>query len=413
MRASLFQLAILNATRKPTRTLLTAGIVVVATAMLLVSVSWLDGVFVDMLDDATNAIGHVRVVDPDFAEREQLMPLYENIEDAQAVVDALLAHEDVLEAYPKVMTGVTVSVGEEIGDVFGLVLGAPVEFLNKRIGVEENLVQGRMFHEDAEEVVMGARVAGQAGAELGDEVVMLGMTQDGSLSPIKGELVGIAQAGNPLIDQQIFVPLERARWLVDIEGGAIEVLAFGDDFDDAAELAASVAGIDSLSAYRVQAWSERPPFNSMMGMVDGIYFFLLFVIVFLAALGIWNTMMMSVMERTDEIGVLRAMGMTRLGAVGLFVVEAVAIAVLGGLVGIALGAFPSYLLTVNGLELGEQLTSRIGSDLPISSHVYGLLSIKGVLLSFGMALSMAVLGSAIPSVRAAMIQPVTAMRSGR
>jgi len=418
------RLAALNATRKPARTLLTAGMVAAGTSMLVLSMSWIGGIFDDMLDIAAKASGHVRIVDSDFAEREQLMPMYENLPDTDALLARIEGVEGLVKAFPKISTGVTVSVGDEIGDVFGLAMGAPNEYFKDYMNAEDELVEGRWFDENKEELVLGYTVAERAGAKIGDEVILLGLTQDGSMSPIKGDLVGIVRAGNGLYDQGIFVSLERMRWLVDIPDGAIEVLIYGEDRDQSEQLGEAlrvtlggedyVAGGGTLKAgeYNISSWHQRPPWAQMIPMVDAVNGALIFVFVMVVALGVWVTMMMSVLERTDEIGVMRAMGLTRWGAVSLFVGEATAIAVIGGILGVAFGCIPSWYLTVYGLELSEQLTQNMSADMPISTHIYAGLSLKIVITSFFMGIIMAVTGSLLPAWRASTIQPVVAMRTG-
>ena len=409
--SALVRLAGRNATRKPLRTALTAGMVVLGTGLLVVSLSWLNGIFGGMIDQAIGASGHVRIVTPEFQAREKLMPLYENIPEVGPLLEAVTAHPDVVAAYPRIMAGATVTVGEEIGEVFGLVQGAPAEYFTKWVQLEETLVQGRFFADGTEEIVLGFEVAHRAGATLGDEVVLLGMTQDGSISPIKGELVGIVRQGNGLVDRGIFVPFERTQWMTDIPDGAIEVVAYGRAKDGAIPLAAALRDLPAASGLSVMAWSEMDMWASMLQVVGAIKGMLVFLLVFMAALGVWNTMMMSVLERTDEIGVMRAMGMGRLGAVALFVGEASAIAIIGGLVGVVLGAIPAWYLTTTGFSIGEQITQNI--EIPFSTTMYAQLSAEVMIQAFGMGLVMAVIGSALPALRASLIQPVVAMRSGR
>jgi putative ABC transport system permease protein len=148
----------------------------------------------------------------------------------------------------------------------------------------------------------------------------------------------------------------------------------------------------------------------ILGTVRGI---LVSILVLMASLGVWNTMMMSVLERTAEIGVLRAMGMTRLQTMAMFVGEAITIAVLGGLLGAFLGSMGGLAIEHWGIEIGEKITSSMGADTPIKSHVYGDLRLRHVVQSFGLGMLMAFLGSFTPALRAAFVQPVTAMRTGR
>ncbi|MEK7767904.1 MAG: FtsX-like permease family protein, partial [bacterium] len=249
-----------------------------------------------------------------------------------------------------------------------------------------------------------------AGAKIGDEVVLLGMTQDGSLSPIKGRLVGIVRGGG-FLDRQVLVPLERMQWLADLEGGATELLVFGESFIGGPALAVRLKRVPGLAAYAVQGWDEREPLASASRVIATVRFLVIGVVVLLAALGIWNTMTTSVLERTREIGVLRAMGLTRAGVVGLVVAEAGTIAVLGGALGVALGAVPSGLLTRYGVRLGGDVTARM--NMPVPEVIRGLLTPGIALGSFALGLAMALLGGVPAALRAASIQPVTAMRTGR
>ena len=143
--------------------------------------------------------------------------------------------------------------------------------------------------------------------------------------------------------------------------------------------------------------------GAMQGILGGF-------VVFITALGIWNTMMMSVLERTGEIGVMRAMGLGRLGTVWLFVLEAMGIGLLGGIVGAVLGAIPAYYLATVGITIGESVTQNIGGDFQFKTTMYGTLNawvlVKGVIL----AVVTGAVGSIVPAIRAALIQPVTAMR---
>jgi putative ABC transport system permease protein len=403
-------LALRNAARNVVRTALTAGMVVLGVGLLVLNFAWLDGVGSAVLDDGSDAMGHVRVVDPEYAAREQLMPLYENIPDAAAVVEAVRSVPGVRSAHARVMVGVTLTAGDEIGDVFGIAVGADPEWFRTALDLPSKVISGGWFAGSGEgQLVLGRKLAERTGARIGDEILVLGATQDGAPSAVEGRLVGIVAAGNPLVDQQVFLPLERIQYLADLPDGAIEVLAYLDERDDAVAVAARIRAHPILDGYAVQAWLEREPWVTMVPLLNTILGVILSIVVFITALGVWNTMMMSVLERTDEIGVMRAMGLGRSGAVSLFVLEALVIAVLGGLVGVALGGAAGWYLETVGVSIGEQVTQS-SSAIPMRQTLYGDVTFAGTLQAFLLGLLMAVLGSALPAIRAASIQPVTAMR---
>ena len=261
-------------------------------------------------------------------------------------------------AFPYIESGVTLSVGEEIGDVFGLATGAPQDYFLKHLKVDQKLVEGRWLEPGKEELVLGAKLVERTGAKLGDEVVLLGMTQDGSMSPVKGTLVGIVRSGGPSIDRRAFLDFPTMEWMLDLEGGAMKVVLYGDDYKRIETLGMALGEAPVLGGQGYQKLGR----TSSLGCSDRDY-----------ARGscdvgdhhcgaggsrVWNTMMMSVFERKTEIGVLRALGMTRFEVVFIFVFEAFAIAVIGGVAGVIAGLIPALYMERIGVELPASILSQ-------------------------------------------------------
>lgn len=410
MVRTLVRLAARNTLRSRARSGLTAGMVVVGVALLMIALTWVDGIFSEMIENATAQGGHVRIVDPEYAAREELLPLWANLPEVETTARRLAALPGVVAVEPRILAGVTVTVGEEIGEVFALAVGGSERFFRERLKAKDHLVQGGWFTGAPDELVLGARVAEEAKAAVGDEVVLLGMTQDGSLSPVKGTLVGVVRTGS-LLDRQVLLPLEKMQYLADVPGGATELLVFGADYRAGPTLARRLREADWLGGVKVQSWDEREPLGSMTRTGSAVGTLIGAVVVLLAALGIWNTMTTSVLERTHEIGVLRAMGMTRLGAVALFFGEALTIGAAGSAVGLGVGLVPCLLLEKYGIRIGEEMTARM--SLPLSEVMHGRLTPGIAAGAFGLGLAMAILGSVPAALRAASVLPVSAMRSGR
>ncbi len=409
---TLLRLALRNAQRNVTRSLLTALTVSLGTMVLTVALAWIGGVFGEVLGTAADGAGHARVVDPEFAERESMMPLYEHVTGVTARVEALRAVPGVVDVVPRIVTGVTVSVGDEIGDVFALLFGAPTAYFRDRMGLEKAVIEGTFFPgASPKEILIGATLAKRSGLKPGDEVVLFGQTQDGSISPIRGPVVGIVQTGTALVDQGAFVDLSRVQYLADTEDAATEILVFTADRDDAETLAVAVAAHPAAAGLTVQPWHTRDPWAGILAIIGVVRTVLTATVVFITALGVWNTMMMSVLERTSEIGVMRSMGLGRVETVFLFVVEATGIALLGGLFGVAVGGLGGWYLEVQGVTLGEKTVATFGSDIPLRTTLHGDMNADVAMTALGLALVMAFVGAALPSLRAALIQPVEAMRT--
>ncbi len=408
------RLALRNAQRNKRRTLLTAGTVLAATALLTVVLAYMTGVLGSVIKDVTAASGHIRIVTRAFEAREELHPLNENIVAVEEVVAAARAVPGVVDAQPRIVAGVVITADEEIGDEFALVTGATERYYRERLRGPEHLAAGVWLSGKPKEVVVGRRVAARLGAQIGAEILMLGQTQYGSMSPVTAELVGVV-GGNAALDEQVFLPLSELQWLTDMPGGALEVLVYGPGRErwQLASIVEQLQATPELAQMAASAWYEREPWLSMMGMMDGIMGFVQFFIIFLAALAIFNTMSMSVLERTGEIGVMRAMGLTRPRALGLFLVESIFIGLLGSAAGVALGSLGGWYLETYGVTLGEDLVAKMGSTFPMKATVYADLSLATVVTAVVLGVVISVLGAILPALRASSIQPVLAMRARR
>ncbi|MCP4804289.1 MAG: ABC transporter permease [Proteobacteria bacterium] len=403
-------LALRNVFRNTRRSLLTAATVFFGTAVLTIGLSWITGVLGGVIDNIAANAGEIRVVTPEFEAREQLMPLHLNIVDSAPVVEAIEA--EGMRAWPLIRTGATATVGEEIGEVFCQVVGAPTDWMVTALELDTKLADGRFIEAELGETVIGTALAEDLGAVVGDELVLLGQTQDGSISPVKADIVGIVDTGNIVGNRQAFLSIEQMRWMADMDGGAVEIMVQSDaDVGDARLTAESLRTVPGLEGLTVQAWNERDPYGAIYDINKAILYVLAGAIVFITALGVLNTMMMSVLERTGEIGVLRAMGMKTGTVVSMFVLEAWCIGTLGSLLGVLVGSGPAWLLETNGIELGADVASKV--TMPVNTTFYGDLSIEIVGLSFVLGMAIAVLGAFIPSLRATAIEPVDAMRSRR
>lgn len=406
-------LALRNSRRNIRRTLLTAVTVFIGTAIATLSISFLKGYVDDFLEAMANNHGHVRVVTDAFAEREVLQPLYENIPESDPLIEALLEVPGVEAAEAVIRSGVVLAPGEEIGEDFGMLIGASDSWF-ERMEVQENIVAGRWIEPGAEEIVIGRKVAMDLGVEVGQEILVLGQTQYGSMSPMTPEIVGIVSY-NGLLDSQLYASLETSRWLVDIPDGSVEVLVYGETHDPAASraLVERLGGLDALDGLNLRGWYDDPFAAQILPVMNVMYGFIAGLMMFVMVLAIFNTMTMSVMERTAEIGVMRAMGQTRRGAVGLFIVEAATIGLIGGIAGVTVGGLAGYHFEVNGVNIGQEMVDQVGSGMPVGAVIYGDVTPGIIGLCLALGLATAAIGALLPAIRAASIQPSQAMRARR
>ncbi len=412
---SLLKLAARNALRNGRRTLLTAATVTIGTAFSVVTLSFISGLFNGMIEDWTDAFGPIRVVTTAFAEEELLQPIYENIPEAAPVLASIGSLPGISRAYPVIRSGVLVTLGEELGEDPALMVGSSPEYYAEILLPGSTLSKGAWLDPDAkgEQVVLGARVARDLGAKVGDEILMMGSTQYGSMSPISADVVGII-SGSTTIDAQAFVTLDTARWMADIPDGAVELLVFPDDDSESGVAAAASELRASLGPdYAVTPWYDRDLWAQSKPILDAVQAIISLAVVFVMALAIFNTMTMSVLERTGEIGVMRAMGQSRMGAVTSFLTEAVLIGMAGALAGTALGAIPAWYLQHRGMSFSQEVLDEMDGSFAMSATLHGDLSVDILLTAVGIGVLTAALGALFPAIRATRIAPFEAMRAQR
>ncbi len=120
----ILRLAFRNVLRNRRRSLLTVVTVMLGTGLLTLGLSWINGVLSEMLGSAAASAGEVRLITEEYAQREAVRPLYENIDHTGPVVEAIESLEG-LAAYPVIRAGVTMTVGRRSATTSGSWRGRP------------------------------------------------------------------------------------------------------------------------------------------------------------------------------------------------------------------------------------------------------------------------------------------------
>src|SRR5687767_4638646 len=259
------------------------------------------------------------------------------------------------------------------------------------------LKEGR-FASGAGQVVIDAGTADREGYAVGDAITVqaLGPERQLEISGIVtfGDVDSIGTATAALFD------LEAAQALFDKRGQYTEVLVGGPD-SARAELDQSLGG-----SFNVQTAADHDRFtlDGLKMFVDFLKVFLLVfggIAVFVGAFTIYNTLSITVAQRSRELALLRALGATRRQVLRSVVVEALAIGTIASLAGLAAGVGLAKFLS--------GVFSSAGIDLPSTGTVFGA---RTIVVSLAVGIVVTVLASLGPALRATRVSPVTAMREG-
>jgi putative ABC transport system permease protein len=242
---------------------------------------------------------------------------------------------------------------------------------------------------DAQAVLVNHRLAEEEGLRVGDE---LALTIDGEDS--KWTVVGSYLSVNSLADE-FFVPFDALARETGTWGQGTEVMirSEADDIESHQRLINSLT--DALTAQRIEvdgSWSASQQWEETQSALGALIYLLLAMSVLTAivgGIGLMSTMSINVVERTREIGVMRAIGATSLAIVGVFVIEGVFVGVLSWLL-----ALP---LSIPGVRLFGGVIGEAVLEVPLD-FAY---STQGLALWLLIVVTLSALASLWPALRAA------------
>jgi putative ABC transport system permease protein len=189
-------------------------------------------------------------------------------------------------------------------------------------------------------VVLGSELAGMLSLKQGADAVVLTNSYSGMANALDAKVLGIYNTGaSATNDKMVLMNFQHAQDLVDFQGaGRLVVLLRNGGVEAADKLAAEhLTALLKRKGFEteIKTWAELSVFyNQVKNMFDMIFFFIFSIVLVIVVMSVINTMSMAVMERTREIGTMRALGLKQYGIKFLFSTEGMLLGLLGSLFGI-------------------------------------------------------------------------------
>lgn len=273
-------------------------------------------------------------------------------------------------------------------------------------------------------VLIGAQLAKNLKIGPGDELVLVTQAADASIGNALFRVSGVLQPVDPGFDRSgVMMSITAYRALMAMDEGVHE-LAFRIDGADALAAAqarvqqqlpqlAAGAALDELGGPPVvRNWRQVVPAVADMLEVYGSVTWIMGAIVFaLAAMGMVNTMIMAIHERTHEFGILRAIGMHKGWLLLMVMLESLGLALLSAAVGVALGVGIVLGPLRDGIDMSASLPDGfdfVGVNIEPVLHM--ALAAPQVLYASLMMVALALVAALIPSWRVMGVKPAEAMR---
>ncbi len=324
--------------------------------------------------------------------REQI----KQIKNPTGLMRKLRSLPGVVAAAPEVTGEAIATYGTKTANV--AILGVEPEQQERATTIGDKLLQGDLakLRSTADGVVVGQGIALVLGAHMGDSITLASST-GGRAS---GRIVGIFQTGVTPVDySRVYMLLNNAQTLLDKKNIINRITIRSDDYTKAQGYAAQ---IESLCGYKTESWQEsNANFLKIFAIQDMITYIITGALLVVAAFGVLNILIMAVLERVNDIAILRSFGLSRGDITFIFVNQGVVIGLVGATLGLILGK-----VLIEGLR-----------RLPIQME--GLVKAEGLLMSehrsmyimaFVSSMVVVLIASVYPARRAASYDPVEVIR---
>lgn len=374
-----------NVLRNRRRSFITVLIAAVGATGVLVGGGFALFTYESLQEMAARESGHLTLAHRSYFESDEDTPMQYGLTDFAALKDRLEQDRRIRMVLPRVQFSGLLSNGDKSSVFVGMGIDPAGEFYAK--GPALRVVGGSTLSATpaagaAPEIMLGAELARQMKATPGTVLTLLSTTTAGSLNALDVTVCGIISAGTPEIDKRlIYVDVATAqRLLVTDKVSTLSVYLHETAQTD--HLQAQLAA--SYPQYAVLTWRDQAPYYvAVRGLYNRIFGLLGVVIVVMVTFAVSNTLAMAVVERTREIGTLRAMGTLPAQIVRIFALEGLLLGAVGSALGVLAALSAAIFFIFADFQMPPPPGRSVGYPLQIniSPELYLLTALVIIALS--------------------------------
>jgi ABC-type lipoprotein release transport system permease subunit len=243
----------------------------------------------------------------------------------------------------------------------------------------------------------------------GAKVILTFLDMENNQTGAAFRVTGIFRTNNDMFESlAVFVPENELRELTGMEEGTYHRVIARLENDELTDKVTPMIR-ESLPGYEVLSWKEIQPDLAMLAdMMEEIYGIFMAIILAALAFGIVNTMLMAVLERTREIGMLAAIGMNRRKIFSMIMLESVFLSIVGGITGMAVSGAVIAATAKNGINLMKY--SEGMEALGYTAHLFPTIDVQFFITTTILIVLTGILSSVYPARKALKLNPVEAIR---
>lgn len=400
----LLKMAFRDLGRNRRRSFFSALAVGLGLALLMLMASVINGEMGGAIESAIRLqSGHIQLRMPSYDENKSSLKWEDLIQNPDQIAAQIATISQVKVATPRLFASGFLSTGNESTGVriYGI---DPASAASDPY--REGIISGSyLTPDDREGVLIGKPIADKLHLKAGDRVNLSVNTANGTVDEQTFSVRGIYTTNTYGFDSgTLFLPLAKAQAFTQTENHASTIFVLLKD----TSLTDSVVNALQVSNLKVLTWKDL---NSLIvdweAMAQSYISIFYLIVLAITASVIINTLIMSVYERTREIGILSAIGMRGGRIMTLFLAESALLAVGGVLMGLILGWLATYYFNIHGFYIGNMgLTGILVTDT-----IYARMRLDDTINLTVMTFVVTLLAGLYPAVMASRMEPVEALRA--
>ncbi len=402
----ILKIAIRDLGRNRRRSFFSALALAIGLALLLLVASFFNGEMNSAMDSTIRLqSGHIQVRAATYEESKASLKWEDLVVDPEQIVAQIESLDAVKLATPRLYASGIVAVREESAGVriFGI---DPLSEANDpyRVGMLEGEF---LTPDDRQGVLIGEPLAEKMALQVGDSINLSVNTSGGDVDEQAFTIRGIYSTQTFGFDSlTVFMPIAKAQTITQTEKHTSFIFVLLHNKDDADAVAAALQGTNN----QIRTWTQM---NELIlqteAMANSYIYFMYLIVLGITATVIINTLIMSVFERTREIGILAAIGMKSRQIMSMFLLQSTLLAVGGVIMGLIFGLLVVTYFTQNGFYIGNMgLTGML-----IGNTIYAQLTLEDTITLTVISFIITLLAGLYPAMLASRMEPVQALRGGK
>ncbi len=402
------KIAIRNIIRNKKRSLITISAVGFGLGALIFIWAFVEGAHKQMIENYTSYLtSHILIHRKGYQQKNNLETY---IEIPRNILSFLQQRPEIAAFAPRVKAEGLLSSAESSSGV--LIFGIDPLQETKVSTLSKRIKQGRFLTPDSHDnIIIGEALAKNLNVGLGDKVVIMSQALDGSIAAGAFRIQGLLDTGVEEIDKGVvLLLLPDSQELFVMNDKISEIAIRLKSVEKAKSVAKKLSRALPASELEILPWQTISPMMQQWIEFDNAFIWIIVIVVMIVvAIGILNTVLMGVLERTREFGILLALGTHHKQIVAMVAWESVFLGIIGSLWGLALGVSLSSYFGKVGIDL-SLFTSALNSFY-MDAFIYPVIHMGYISVSVALVLFTSILVSIYPAWHAAHLKPVDAIRT--